>query len=450
LKKSNKELFEKLQKAKEFICQTKELSAIKVMESIDSREIKTSNYMLDYAKFLNLRGLIYYENGYNAKAITNFNLASISFKELSQDPFDPYLINNRYDEIVGICLFSNKIDDLKNEILELISKSQLLNNNFLIIKGFLSLANIYTIAGNFRQGYQIANYTWNLAKKKKFHSDFLIGRIIYLYMINIQLNKNTIFKDEVFQKINSENNDLLKNYFIQLEDKLKLNTDRDSKEKDMNNQENEPQNKNENMNSNEKLTNIFQHPLYISQALYFSSDYFYSKRKLYKSLFLIEKAIEYLEKNNFNDVHLILYYVKKWIILNQMGREATSEYIVEYTQKLISQFYNSDSTKNLEYLRYIQINSSTLEPPRQDIVNEIASKTKRVNELNNVNGLLNRYFNIISLINIKSGIPELIDRYTEFDELEKEIFSGKISELRTDLKWTLIFSKLGNVLKAKN
>jgi len=442
LKKSNKELYEKLQKAKDFISQSKELNAIKVMESIDSKEIKHSENKLDYAKFLNLRGLIYYENGYNSKAISNFSLATINFKELSQDPFDPFLINNRFDEIVGTCLFSNNLEKLKIEILELISMSQLLNNDYLIIKGFISLANIYTQAGNFRQGYYIAKYAWDFAKKKNFHSDFLIGKLIYLYMINIQFVKNTVWKDDVFKKINSENNDLIKNKFKDLEEELKLNINinKDSKE----------DNKNNNNKQEEKLTNVFQHPIHISQSLYFCSDYFYRQRNLYKSLFLLERAIETLEKHNYQDIHLVLYYIKKWVILNDMGRESVAEHLVEYSQKLINLIYSSDSIKNLDYLRFIQINSSLLEPPRQDIVEEIIRKTKRVNEVDNINNLLNRYYNIISLINIKSGVPELIDIYKEFDRLEKEIFCGKVSELRTDLKWTLILSRLGSVLKAKN
>jgi len=432
------------------ISDTRELNAIKIIESIDGNEIKNCD-KLDYAKFLNLRGLIYMENGYNSKALTNFNLANINFKEVSQDPFDPYLINNKYDQIVGMCLFTDNFYELKNELLELISMSQLLNIDYLIIKGFVSLSNFYGYSGNFRHSFNFSRYAWELIKKKNFNSNLLINKMLYLSILNIELSRNTVWKDEIFKKINSENNSIIKQTFDDVHNFLIVNQLKtqnphvDKTDKEKNNNKNSEEEK-------EKMdkTNVYRNPIHVSQILYFYGDYFFSTRSLYKGLYFTEKAIEYLEKNNYFDLHLILYYIKKWVILSHMGREDTAEYIIEYSQKLINQYYSPDSLKNLEYLRYVQIYSATCDPPRIDIVNEIIKKTKKVQEVDNVNSLLTKFYNILSLLNCRAGVPELIEIYKEFDKLEKLIFDNKITELRTDLKWMLRMSRMSSIMKIKS
>lgn len=422
---------------------------MKIIESIDGKEIKNLD-QFDYAKFLNLRGLIFYENGYNSIALTNFNLAAINFKELTQDPFDPFLINNKFDEILGKSLFCSNFEESKNEILELISMSQLLNNDFLVIKGFLTLSNFYAVVGNYRQGFAIARYAWDLSKKKNFKSDFVVSRIIYTYMLYNELQKKTALKDEVFLKVNSENNDFIKNQFKELEEQLKLKRKPSQKASESSEKAEKEEENNSKNDDKQKEFNLYKHPLHLAQILYLYGDYFYQTRSLYKSLFFLDKAIEILEKNNYQELHLVLYYVKKWVVLNHMGREATADHLMEHTQKLINKLYGPDSLKNLEYLRFVQINSSNTQPPRQDIVNEIIKKTQKVNDVENVNSFLTKFFNVLSLVNSKAGVPEIIEIYKEFDKLEKKIFGNKQTDLGADVKTNLILRRLRAVLKVKN
>lgn len=400
---------------------------------------------LDYAKFLNLRGLIYFENGYNSKALNSYNLAGVNFKEISEDPFDPFTINNKYDEILGMCYFSDNFEILKNDILDLIAMSLLLGNDYLIIKGFYSLASLHNLAGNFRHAFIFAKHTLELAKKKNFHSDFLVNRLIYIYLLNNEKNMKSLKKDLIIKKIDSENDNIITKKLHQMEQSL------DFKNQDQSiNQTTEEININ-NLSKEKEVVeniNIFRNPLHTSMIFYLFSDLSFSERNLQKGLYFIERSIENMEKNELNELHLILFYIKKWIILSNMGREANSEYLIEFSQKLINLLYHTDSLKNLEYLRYIQTNSSALDPPRQDLVNEIIKKTRKVNDVNNINSLLQKYYNLISLINSKGGVPEIIEIYREFDVLEKQIFENKESELRRDLKDNLIFSNLKSVLKS--
>ena len=157
-KSTNKEINEKIEKAKENLINNKETNAIKIIQKIDNKEIKFIN-KLDYAKFLNLKGYIYMENGYNSKALTNFNLGSLNFKEISQDPYDPFLINNMYDEIIGNILYIENFEEAKDKLVDLISVSLLLDNNYLIFKGYTCLTNIYNISGNYRRAFILAKYT---------------------------------------------------------------------------------------------------------------------------------------------------------------------------------------------------------------------------------------------------------------------------------------------------
>ncbi len=431
------------------MCDLKEINALKIIESIDGNEIKNSD-KFDYAKFLNLRGLIFYENGYHSKSLSNLNLASINFKEISQDPFDPFLINNRLDESLGMSLYCTNVEESKNQILELISMSQLLNNDFLIIKGFLTLSNFYANVGNFRQGFAIARFTWDLAKKKKFDSEFLISRLVYTYVVYQEMKKETALKDEVLLKINMENNDYFKNKIKEYEDQLTETMKISKKSCETSHKEENEVNSNINNNNKQTKFNLYKHPLHLSQVFYCYGDYFFQTRRFCKGLFFIDKAIEILEKNNHQDLHLVLYYVKKWTVLNNMGREASGDYLIENTQKIINKLYGSDSFKNLEYLRFLQMNSSKMNPPRQDIVNEIIKKTKRINDLEDINSLLSKFYNIQSLVNCKAGVPEIIEIYREFNKLEKKIFNNKPSELRADMKASLIIGGFRSVLKVKD
>lgn len=445
MRNKNKELYDKLVKAKERISQSFDLHAIKMIESIDINEVKEFD-KLDYAKFLNLRGVIFYENGYISKALSNFNLAAINFKELSQDPYDPFIINNKFDEILGTSFFCNNLFETKNEIFELISMSQLLNNDFLIIKGFFILSSFYCNIGDFRYGFGLTKYTWDLAKKKKFHSDFIMNRLVYLYTLYIHINRNTILKDEIFSKINTENNDIVKNKLKELSFNLEI-----SKKLTINNKSEHDSNPNTKEKSNDngiedtnKESSLFQNPLHVSQVFYCISDTFLKKRELYKSLFFIEKAIEHLEKNNYIEIHLVFYYIKKWSILNEMGRESIAEHLIGQTQKLINKMYGSDSMKNLEYLRYLQITSSHVNPPRLDIIDEIIKKTKRVNDVDNVNSFKTKFYNICSLAIANGNYVEIKEIYDEFKRLEKMIFENKISEMGADIKTNFAFLKLKN------
>jgi len=414
------------------------LNAIKIIEIVDNKDIKNMD-KFDYAKFLNLKGVILYENGYHSKALNYFNLASINFKEISQDPYDPFLINNKFDEILGTSFFCSNFNETKNEILELISMSQLLNNDYLIIKGFLTLSSFYCNVGNFRHGFGIVKYTLDLVKNKNFKSDFIMNRLIYLYVLCYAVQKKSFSKDEIFSKINNENNDLMKNQLKELKENLKLN-------KKISNFINENDDKNKESNEFKEF-NLYQHPLHIAQVLYCYGDKLFKMREMYKGLFFIDKAIEHLEKNNYHDIHLVLYYVKKWVILSNMGREATAEHLIEHTQKLINKLYGYDSLMSLEYLRYLQINSSNVEPPRTDIINEIIKKTKRVNDVDNANSLVTKFFNILSLANARSGYPEIMEIYKEFDQLEKKIFDNKPTEMRADIKTNFVMLRLTAILR---
>jgi hypothetical protein len=432
--------------------ENKEIDAMKLIEKITFNDLDKEKVneneneneeagKFDYAKSLNLRGLIYLENGYNSKAINYFKLAEINFKEISEDPFDPFILNNKLDEIVAMIFFTNNFEELRNLTLNIISQAKLLDNDFLYFKGLLSLVHLHNFSGNIRHAYTLADYSLKLAEKKNFTDNFIISKLLYIYISNISFNKKIYSKNNYIKKINKE----CGNIIIE-----KINEFKEIKKDN----ENSNKNKNsENLNKNNPKDDIIKLNGYnnnnlIALIFYKFSDFYFLNGKLAQSLFFIENAISHLEQKNLKEINLVNFYIKKWAILSYMGRENTSEYLIEFTQKLINKFYTSDSLKNLEYLRFIQITSSILSPPRDEIVNEIIKKTKKVNDIGNINNLLQKYFNIISTINIGANIPDLVENYKEFNYLQNEIFQGKHNELRKDIKDTVMLSGLGKILRA--
>ena len=409
----------------------KEIDAMKLIEKINFNDLEKEE-KFDFAKSLNLRGFIYLENGYNSKAINYFKLAEINFKEISEDPFDPFILNNKLDEIVGMIYFTNNFEELRHLILNIISQAKLLDNEFLYFKGLLSLVHLHNFSGNLRHAYTLADYSLKLAEKKNFTDNFIISKLLYIYISNISYKKNFL-KDNYIKKINKECRNIIIekiNEYTEIKNGNNLNK--------YSNNENNKENK-DNKENNIKL-NGYNNQNIIALIFYKYSNFNFYKGNLDQSLFFIENAIYHLESNNLKEINLVLFYIKKWLILSNMGRESTSEYLVEYTQKLINKFYTSDSLKNLEYLRYIQITSSIICPPRDEIVNEIIKKTKKVNEIGNINNLLQKYFNIISMINVGTDFLLLVENYKEFNNLQNEIFQGKHNELRKDINDTLLFT----------
>ena len=170
---------------------------------------------------------------------------------------------------------------------------------------------------------------------------------------------------------------------------------------------------------------------------------------LNNSLEQINEAIDLLEENNYTENHLALLYLKKWSFENIIGREATSNYYLDESQKIIKNAYMSDSIKNIEFLRALIINSLNIYPPKTDIALEILRKTKNVSEEVNCNSVLQKFFNIVvNIRNNQSNVSEIFNLYEDFLANNSKYFS-KDSEVSFDLKDILKSSKLGFVYKNK-
>ena len=384
--------------------------------SIDKKEFE-ENIDSEYLKFLNLKGIILLENGYFTKSTKYFNLCNTHLNRICNNTFHPLYLNNKLDELYSQMYSSSNFLKLKENLLKSIAKSTLIENDYLVFKGYVYLSLIYMNSGNHRASKAIIDYAYsklNSSNKKQIMNNHIFNKLISLYISTLK---------------NFKNDKILKSF-----------------EKDILAQNSKAINEGKENNKN-KIP--FSELEYYAMKAYYETQYSINMNTLNNSLEKINQTIDLLEKNDYEENLLALLYLKKWAFENIIGREATSNYYLDESQRIIKNCYLPDSIKNIEFLRATMINSINIYPPKTDIAFEILRKTKKVTEEVNCNSVLHKFFNIvINVRNNQSNISEIFNLYEDFLTNNSKYFS-KDSEVSFDLKEILKSSKLGFVYRNK-
>jgi len=382
---------------------------------------------LDIAKIYNLKGLILLENGYFTKSQKYFKNASSLFSEsLNNNTFHPLYLNNHYDEIYSNIYSSPDFDSLKNNLLEIIAKSKLIKNSYLIFKGYTYLALIHMHSGNQRSAKALAKF--GISQLTNEQRKQVISNIITLKCLLLYINTNK-------QKI--KNDKIVLNYEKELKQNLNFNNVK-------NKLDSEKQEDKDNLN---KLSSQILLELFANKA-YKETELSLSFNTLYKNLEKINDGIKYLEENNYNDNFLAMLYLKKWSIEILLGREATANLYLDESQKIINTSYGVDSFKNIEFLRSLIINSLNIYPPKIDIAKEILRKTRKITDEVNCNSLQQKFFNIAFNLRTQTGVSEVFNLYEDILNTNSKYFK-KDSEVIFDIKDMLKSSRLAFVYKNK-
>lgn len=370
---------------------------------------------IELAKIYNLKGSILLENGYFTKSNKYFKLATNIFSNILKNDFHPLLINNHYDEIYSNMYSFGDFEIIKNSILELIAKSQMLENSYLIFKGYVYLALIFMQTGNTRSAIAFSKYAFKQLPSTQRKE--LISNAITLKCLSIYIASNSKIEKDKF--------------YLNFEKELKDSI-----------------NKNKRKNENENKLSLIELELF-SFKVYQETVFTFNLNTLYSRLDKINSAIKILEENNMRNNNLALLYLKKWSFEIFFGREATAKYYLDESQKIINSTYSLDSFKNIEFLRSMIINSLNIHPPKIDLALEILRKTKKVADELNCNALQQKFFIIaVSLRSGQSGVAEIFNLYEDFLNSASKYFKND-SEILFDIKDFLRASKLGFVYKNK-
>jgi hypothetical protein len=385
-------------------------------ESIKTEEFE-ENLDSEYLKFLNLKGMILLENGYFTQSNKYFNLCSSHFNRVCKNSFHPLFLNNKLDEIYSQMYSSSNFMKLKENLLKTIAKSILIENDYLVFKGYVYLSQININSGNHRASKAIIDFAYsklNSSNKNLIMDNHIFYKSINLYILTLK---------------NFKNDKILKNF----ENHILAQNSKEFKEGKANN--------------NIKVQ--YSELEYLANKAYYESQYSIDVNKINTSLKKINETIELLEKNDYEENLLAFLYLKKWAFENIIGREAISNFFIDESQRIIKNCYMADSIKNIEFLRALIINSININPPKIDIAFEILRKTKKLTEEVNCNSVLHKFFNIvINVRNNQSNVSEIFNLYEDFLANNSKYFS-KDSEVSFDLKEILKSSKLGFVYKNK-
>jgi len=375
---------------------------------------------MDIAKIYNLKGLVLIENGYFTKSQKYFKNASLLFSEsFNNNVFHPLFLNNQYDNIYSNIYSSNDFNLLKNNLLEIIAKSKLIKNPYLVFKGYTYLSLIYMHSGNIRSAKAFAKFGFSQLtsnEKQEIISNPIMLKCILIY---IGTNKN-LKKDKI-----------VKNYLKDLENYFNTNDNNINK-----------------INSQSSIINSQIQLEILAYKTYQDTEYSLNPNNLYESLEKINLAIKNLEEKNLRDSFLALLYLKRWAFEILLGREATAGFYLDESQKIINSSYGVDSYKNIEFLRSMIINSLNIYPPKIDLAKEILRKTKKITEEVNCNSLQQKFFNFAVSIRMQSGVSEIFNLYEDILTTNSKYFKSD-SELLFDIKDMLKASKLGFVYKNK-
>lgn len=385
---------------------------------------------LEVAKIYNLKGLILLENGYFTKSQKYFKNASGIFADtLSNNPFHPLVLNNQYDELYSNAYLTSDFEALKNSLLELIARSQMIENSYMVFKGFTYLSLLFAHSGNHRGAKALAKYSLNQlpsALRREMISNAITLKCLLLY---VNTNKN-LKKDKFYASCEKELKNSLLAISAKREKKFIANTNNEN-----------------NVNNVKQLSSQIELEL-LAYKTYQEAEFSLNFNTLYLSLDKLNSGIKNLEENNYRDSHMAMLYLKKWAIEILLGREATAGHYLDESQKIINSSYSVDSYKNIEFLRSMIINALNVYPPKIDLAREILRKTKKITEEVNCNSLQQKFLNIAVNLRTQTGVSEIFNLYEDILNTNAKYFK-KDSEIMFDIKDMLKASRLGFVYKNK-
>jgi len=404
-----------------------------------TNDLPANKNQLEIAKIYNLKGLILLENGYFTKSQKYFKSSEALFADsLANNPFHPLIINNQYDELYSNAYSTSDFEALKNSLLELIAKSEFIENVYLVFKGYTYLSLIFAHSGNHRSAKALAQYSLNQLPSLLRCEMILNAITLKCLLLYVSTNKN-LKKDKFFLSFEKE----LKNSLLAL---FKRENSKDNNNNNLNNNNNNYINK-ENQN-NKKLSSSQIELEIFSYKTYQEAEFSLNFNALHLSLDKLNSGIKHLEESKYRDSHLALLYLKKWAIEILMGREATAGFYLDESQKIINSSYSVDSYKNIEFLRSLIINALNVYPPKIDLAREILRKTKKITEEVNCNALQQKVLNIAVNLRTQTGVSEIFNLYEDILNTNSKYFK-KDSEIMFDIKDMLKASRLGFVYKNK-
>lgn len=379
------------------------MEAKKLMDGSEPSKIFSNE--LELALWLKFYARANFEMGSVTKAF-NLNKQSLEILRDNYSSLDPLILSTEIENSMMQANLSCKFNEIKNKIIEEISKTLLINNPHLTTKAYTALAYLYILSSQTRSSIATLEHAYKLYRVNKINDVYLYIRIL-----------------DIFSHFPDKSNRALKTMSLQ------LSYDKEFKE-----------------------STLFQNILKIKTLK--STFRFY---KMWENLKVIDDVLKNLSDKNLNEKTKAYAFLKKWSYFELIGRDATSGYYLDEFKNILQKNYPHDSLESgkLNFAVFYELIGQNKKKQAKDFLNKIiavmpcfqssygSSKNSNINTFSLTIKDMNVFISAFS----EENVPDVQKKYEEFINLHKNYFDNEESEMLFDLNIILNTYGYSNVIK---
>jgi hypothetical protein len=372
------------------LSEIKNLDYIRAKKTLDSINYTTLAENKEFALLNNINSFVNYETG-NIKEALTFSNSSAVFFEQNSSLLDSATILAKMDNIFANVRLAKNLQNLKTQAIEEFAKAKLVNNNYLITKGYNLLSYVYycSYMPNLSKYYN--NKALEHYDRFNINDDNLLNRII-----NSPCEFN---KEGLSSFIKKYENRKDKN--IKILNKLKLN-----------------------------------------QLGAFT------KVNPYQAQNALDSIFNSAQDSSGNENLFINAYITKYIFYETNDRKAVSEFYIEQAQNILDKSYTSNSHQYIDFYCKLLFYNTTNGVEKTKIEKVLQNFAEFLNRNNliypNINCIAYYYNRLLVALLYNEGINEIIKKYGEFYTTHKQLV-GDESEFLYDANFLLWMKGYSNI-----
>jgi hypothetical protein len=344
----------------------------KLLDGINLKNISSSRPT--DAVLYNL-SLIKYDmkNGYFQKALGGINNSLEILQESKISSYDPLAIALRLDKSFIEAHSVDNYSTLYNNIMKEIVNGYIINDPSIIVSGYMYLIKFFFYFNFYYQIPALFHLTYEVSNKNRINNVYVNDALMNSYILD-QFKKGKVQKF-----ISKHSNPAKMSVLADLRKKIEI--------------------------------------------------YEVDPKKYYDLLQQLDRTIQYYLSNYPNDPSIWQFYVKRWVIETQIGREATAEHNLEQAKNFILEKLSAaDSYVFNEFNRDSVYECFSYQ--NYFLASDFVKKNIKSTGKNNYLNLIYKCFNLPILANLKAEPREVIDKMDDFTRAHDKYFPPDVKDFK--------------------
>lgn len=315
------------------------------------------------------------KNGYFKKALVGINNSLEILDESKVSSYDPLAIALRLDKSFLEAHFVDNYSKLYNSIMKEIVNGYVIDDPSIIVSGYMYLIKFFYYFNFFYDIPAIHHLTYEISNKNKINNTYVNDALMKFYILD------KFKKGKVKKFISKHSNPSKMSVLADLRDKIEV--------------------------------------LQVNPQKYFDL------------LQQLDRTIQYYLTNYPNDPSLWQFYVKRWVIETQMGRESTAEHNLELAKNFIN-----DKLSSSESYAHHEFNRDSVYECFSYQNYFLASDFMKKNIAGKYSGkhhylsLIFKCMNLPILVNIKAEARNVFDKLEDFNKAHDKYFTPDNMEFK--------------------